>query len=321
MSGYFSRLIQQTGMALTVGEVSAGVNLPNATSITPLEELGELQKVGETIKQFDEDEFKLRQNVENQESSVSTPFQNQDSGNRDYSLPLAVEQDAALPIGEKQDPIIQKKPVERSSENSPLSPEASGGLNVPKPPQPPKAESEKIVENLTNIVQKIQPATDISLPEYPVQSKESDTPSESRRDRQSAAIPKESQSRSTRLVTLQTVREWVAGDLGTQEQRSQGEEERRSGEDKGEFSQSPIPNPQSPIFNPQSPIPNPQSPIPNPHSQKSQDFVLSIGTISLTVEAPQPEIQQSPPPPMRSKQEIKPTNSTSRLNRHYIRLR
>ncbi|HBY76229.1 MAG TPA: hypothetical protein DEG47_04295, partial [Cyanobacteria bacterium UBA11148] len=60
-------------------------------------------------------------------------------------------------------------------------------------------------------------------------------------------------------------------------------------------------------------------PSPNSNYQESQNFTLSIGTISLTVEAPQSESQKPLLPPVKSKPDIKPARQTSRLNRHYIR--
>ncbi len=52
-----------------------------------------------------------------------------------------------------------------------------------------------------------------------------------------------------------------------------------------------------------------------------QDFHLSIGTINLTIEEPQKEIQRSEPlQTRRSRESIKENNSSS-LDRHYIRIR
>ncbi|NJK65315.1 MAG: hypothetical protein HC941_01165 [Microcoleus sp. SU_5_3] len=107
-------------------------------------------------------------------------------------------------------------------------------------------------------------------------------------DRQTIEILKEPNLPPTRQVNLQTVLEWVA--------------------------ETPAENPNS-----QLPIPNYQLPIPNFQTQKNQNFVLSIGTISLTVEAPQSEVKKPPLPPIKSQQEVKSVSQNSRLSRHYIR--
>ncbi len=52
-----------------------------------------------------------------------------------------------------------------------------------------------------------------------------------------------------------------------------------------------------------------------------QDFNLSIGTISLTIEEPQKEIQKKEPPqPAKVETRSSRESSSSRLSRHYIRI-
>jgi|GEM_PF-4065844 len=101
--------------------------------------------------------------------------------------------------------------------------------------------------------------------------------------RQSTAISQEYNPLPTRQVDLKTVREWVAG------------------AEKAKLNTEPFQ-------------------FPNPQPQEKPNFSLSIGTISLTVEAPPPEVQQPVLPSRKPQQKGKTISPTSRINRHYLRL-
>jgi len=315
MSGYFYRLIQQTGIALETGKVSYGRNFPDAlvpqisNEIVPMP-IEETQEMGKQETQTNE--LKVTRRVEN-ENLVASQFSTQQDAENENFIPLPqVERESFLPRGEAQKTIIKEQPIESLSPQATPSQNALDTENFPKVPQSyHQVESEQVLENRTNnVVIKKNRLPETSLFSEHLQkgdtSKELPSEKPTLPDRQPNEVSKENNLPPPRQINLQTVREWVA-------------------ETPQKNPQSQIPNPKSPIPNLKSQIPNPKSQIPNLNSQipnypaqKTQNFVLSIGTISLTVEAPQSEVKK-PPLPMKSQQEIKPVSQTSRLSRHYIR--
>jgi hypothetical protein len=132
------------------------------------------------------------------------------------------------------------------------------------------------------------------------------------------ATPKTPVVPLTRQAYLQAVREWVAGTPREIEQIQ-------------EISAQQPPESIEQNVKPAAAAPNRQ-PIPAPFALESshqseaqppqeQDFVLSIGSIHLTIEAPQPETL--PPPVLlpQNSQNIKHDYAASRLSRYYLRLR
>ncbi len=315
MSGYFSRLIQQTGIALETGQVSDGRNFQDAlvpqisNEIVPMQ-IEETQEMGKQETQ--KNELKATRRVEN-ENLVASQFLTQQDAENENFIPLPpVEIESFLPRGETQRTIIKEQPIESLSAQATPSQNALDAESFPNVPQSyHQVESEQVLENRTNnvVIQKTR-SPETSL--FSEHLQEGNTSKELPREkptvpaRQPNEIPKENNLPPTRQINLQTVREWVA-----------------ETPQKNPKSQIPIPNSQFPNPNsqfpiPNSQIPNPNSQIPNYPAQKTQNFVLSIGTISLTVEAPQSEVKK-PPLPMKSQPEVKPVSQTSRLSRHYIR--
>ena len=232
---------------------------------------------------------------ENQEFSISPSFFNQDAANRNDSPSPKSASTVSLSSGDSPQSKVLKNSAELSSENQ----DVGTGLNFPN--EQPKVKPEKILESRTKVVQQTQPSPETALPKPLACSEENHTTRESKRVKtrqQPIAIPQEDHPLPTRQVNLQTVREWVAGTGNAQPQELQN-------------SAAEIDNSRSnsEIF--QFTAPKPQA---------KPNFMLSIGKISLTVEAPQTEVKQPPLPPMKSQQEVKPIRSTSRLNRHYLRL-
>jgi hypothetical protein len=315
MSGYFSRLIQQTGIALGTGKVSYGPNFSDAlvpqisNEIVPME-IEETQEIGKQETQTNE--FKVTRRVEN-ENLVASQFSTQQDAENENFIPLPqVERESFLPRGEAQRTIIKEQPRESLSAQATSSQNALDAETFPNVSQSyHQVESEQVLENrTTNVVRKKTRSPETSLFSEHLQEGDTskDLPSEKPTlpDRQPNEIPKENNLPPTRQINLQTVREWVA------------ETPQKNPKSQIPNPKSQIPNPKSQIPNPKSQIPNPKSQIPNYPAQKTQNFVLSIGTISLTVEAPQSEVKK-PPLPMKSQQEVKPVSQTSRLSRHYIR--
>jgi hypothetical protein len=329
MNGYFSRLIQQTGIALETGQVSEGRNFQDAivpqisNEIVPMqiEETQEIRK-----QETQTNELKVTRRVEN-ENLVASQFSTQQDAENENFIPLPqVERESFSPRGETPRTIIKEQPIESLSAQATPSQNALDTENFPKVPQYyHQVESEQVRENRTNnvvIKKTISPETSLFSEHLQKGDTSKELPSEKPTlpDRQPNEIPKQNNLPPTRQINLQTVLEWVA------------ETPEKNPKSQIPNPKSQIPNPNSQIPNPNSQIPNPNSQIPNPNSQfpnlnsqfpnypaqKTQNFVLSIGTISLTVEAPQPEVKK-PPLPMKSQQEVKPASQTSRLSRHYIR--
>ena len=294
MSGYFYRLIKQTGIALETGQVSDGRNFQDAlvpqisNEIVPMQ-IEETQEIGKQETQTNE--LKVTRRVEKENIVASQISTQQDAENENF-IPLPqVERESFLPRGEVQRTIIKDRPIESLSPQATPSQNALDTETFPNVPQSyHQVESEQVRESRTNnVVIKKTSSPETSLFSEHLQegdtSKELPSEKPTLPDRQPNEIPKQNNLPATRQINLQTVREWVA---------------------------------ETPEKNPKSQIPNLNSQIPNYPAQKTQNFVLSIGTISLTVEAPQSEVKK-PPLPMKSQQEVKPVSQTSRLSRHYIR--
>ncbi|NJM61332.1 MAG: hypothetical protein HC849_15830 [Oscillatoriales cyanobacterium RU_3_3] len=212
-----------------------------------------------------------------------------------------VEIESSSPSLEAQKTIAQEQEVENSSAQFTSSQNAIAAEKFPMLPSfDNREESDRTWENRRNhAILKTAGAVPLSPKKFPEPAlskhlQQSDFPEGSPTansplpDRKTIEILKESNLHSTRQVNLQTVLEWVA--------------------------ETPAENPNS-----QSSIPNYPLPISNFQTQKTPKIVLSIGTISLTVEAPQAEVKKPPLPPVKSQQDVKSINQTSRLSRHYIR--
>jgi hypothetical protein len=315
MSGYFYRLIQQTGIALETGKVSYGRNFQDAlvpqisNEVVPMP-IEETQEIGKQETQ--ENEFKATRRVEN-ENLVASQFSTQQDAENEKFIPLdQVEIESFLPRGEVQRTIIKEQPIESLSAQATPSQNALDAENFPNVPQSyHQVESEQVRESRTNnvVIKKTSSPETSLFSEYLQEgdtSKELPSEKPTLPDRQPNEIPKQNNLPPTRPINLQTVREWVA------------ETPEKNPNSQFPIPNSQFPNPKSQFPNPNSQIPNLNSQIPNYPAQKTQNFVLSIGTISLTVEAPQSEVKK-PPLPMKSQQEVKPVSQTSRLSRHYIR--
>ena len=271
MSGYFYRLIQQSGIALETGKVSYGRNFPDALApqisneIVPMQ-IEETQEIGKQETQTNE--LKVTRRVENENLVASQVSTQQDAENENF-IPLPqVEKESFLPRGEAQRTIIKDQPIESLSAQATLSQNALDTENFPKVPQSyHQVESEQVLENRTNnVVRKKNSSPETSL--FSEHLQKGDTSKELPRekptlpDRQPNEIPKENNLPPTRQINLQTVREWVA----------ETPEKNPKSQIPNPKSQFPIPNTQYP--NPKSQIPNPKSqfPIPKLPSSKNSEF-------------------------------------------------
>ncbi len=347
MSSYFSRLIQQTQMTLGTGETNSIAVQPHET-ITPLrDEVGVFQPIEEIqaiappedgefgtqgdvqIKGRGDEEEKFQSTekqgdaqtwrAENQDISISPPFLNQDTANGNDSPPPNSASTVSLSSGNLPQPKQLENQVEFSEENILPSDDVETGLNFPR--EQPKVKSEKILHSPTNIVQQTPPFPETSLHKQPVPSQEPHTPRESLRakptQRQPTTISQEYNPLPTRQVNLQAVREWVAG-AENSKLNTENTQPFPSSETQTQEPQNWVARTENSTLN--STLNTKPLQFPHPQPQEGQNFKLSIGTISLTVEAPQRSVQQPPLPPRKPQQSVKPVSPTSRLNRHYLRL-
>ena len=246
MSGYFSRLIQQTEMVLgrSEGIKAEGIEPdPNIPSLLATEREQELQSPTDqkSVTRLQGDfQFPSENNLlptptefsssttsfslgiqrkaemgrnENQEFSISPSFFNQDAANRNDSPSPKSASTVSLSSGDSPQSEGLKNWAELSSENH----DVGTGLNFPN--EQPKVKPEKILESRTKVVQQTQPSPETSLPKPLVHSEEHHIPGESKRVKtrqQLMAISQEDNPLPTRRVNLQTVREWVAGTENSQ---------------------------------------------------------------------------------------------------------
>ena len=362
MSSYFSRLIQQTEIAVGRSELRKADGKPPlfppkgggqmAEEIDPDNDSIKILATGREqglqspsnrentkgitssplpFQSMDRQGDAEMRRTANKNISISPPLFNQDAANRNDSPPPKSASRVSLSSGDSLQHKQLRNRGEFSSSNLPPSQDVGTRLNFAN--THPEVKSEKILESQMNVVQKtdasqsyqnigsgsiLLPTITITesgqdarttnlkkldapqktpkspetfLPRQSVSSEEQDSLGESlsanpklrEPQRQPTAISKEYNPLPTRQVNLQTVREWVAG-----------AENSKLNTQPFQFSET--------------------------QPQEKHNFMLSIGTISLTVEAPPPEVQQPPLPPRKPQQEVKPVSSSSRINRHYLRL-
>lgn len=292
---YFSRLIQQTGIAL--GHKTLGFSgLEPSYGTRSDEGLEPLEAEAVQVAPLDE-------------RAPAESFERLDSGNR---------------------------PIPPDSTAQPLTPHPS--QEIPQLSFPP---NQTIKPTILEQIE-IQGVVEHDLPIDEPVSGEMPQPRESsfppslepiEQDRQveisaqSAASPKH-QENPTPQVYVQMVREWVAQPPRTIEQSSleypQIEQVREISSEQTVIHQPSaiheLPTTQQRAINAvQRPIPIEQHEYTD--SPDIQEFVLSIGSIQLTVETPQPPVQTPPVQPPSPQPARLPRTEGARLSRHYLRVR
>ncbi|WP_026731142.1 hypothetical protein [Fischerella sp. PCC 9605] len=320
MSGYFARVLQQTGISiagtsdgtLEVLQPSSATSFAGNDAVTPMQ-IEQDVVINAQPELMTEDltaEVESNRLPPNTPKPETMPTPNILSPERipelqphsDLPKLTVVNVEESQPASENLRP--QPDIVVRESINQVVSTNSSRRSITDTPPT---------VETLTKETQ--------------ADSTEADFPS--------PLISEQVNSYEIQQVYWQAVRDWVTGTPEVEEGR--GEREMGRGEEGEKIqnsifssSQSPTPNPQPPILNPQSPTPI----APNPHSLRSwgprvpqfpipevQEFSLSIGTISITIEEPPKELPKPMTLNTQSEPFVKPEPQSSRLNRHYLRLR
>ncbi|HAX86484.1 MAG TPA: hypothetical protein DCY91_09480 [Cyanobacteria bacterium UBA11370] len=334
MSGYFSRLIQQTGIALETDKVSSSNSIYNQdfSAVESDKFLTTNLSIENVIPGNDGVKIATVEDGENYKQETMNRDSNSSSVPRLFSPnlvdPAAIPPNNNLLYPLENDvsqlsPSMDKEKLDFVEHNRERLSEIPQELND----DTLESKSARVTRNLEieenpqksrNLVKRIGRSQTIPAGELP----------EFRSQDEQVQFP-EPDLFSTHQVNLQAVREWVA-ETGEENskwatpryaKRIQNSKENSSFLDNSEqqfqeyydFTVGTLEDNQKnkfPIYHP---------PSPNSNYQESQNFTLSIGTISLTVEAPQSESQKPLLPPVKSKPDIKPARQTSRLNRHYIR--
>lgn len=294
MSHYFSQLMQQTGIQFGYSSESSTDAVPLNRGSAPMEMDSGLQ-------------------VEEVEVTVPQP---------ELLTPSMFEPSAANPSGESL-----AEPISSHSESVPS--ERSQAASTPAPqlkrtaPPPPVEQPESIILEQIEIRQASEiipaspePTNRASRPaESPASPGVSPDRPQSNTDAAIASqetpvernVPPAQAPVQIRQAYWQAVQDWVAAPP------VRVRENRESSIDPSEL---------NPVLEQSEARPfSPPVASHLPQHIETQDLILSIGTISLTVEEPQREIRQPQPTRSRPEPPARPAHPSSRLSRHYLRAR
>lgn len=337
MSGYFARAIQQTGISITAASNrSWEMSAPSVTSaeennaVQPLEEEvvinGTVEAIadggrnsgGESEPEQTPGEILPVANrtpsprVETASDTDNTqkwddraqPFQPSD---RSIPTPESAGDESVANLSSQEEVIFTPEVIAREvstptpSQSIEVNYITSESSDIPVVSQKktkvfltPNPTPQSALNNETQTSQNLPPPT--TPPSTPVSTRELETENTVVAS-SSASIPQTDNTSEIQQVYLQDVWDWVGGTSREMETKVEGKTQRKEGREIGKT--SPLPH---------------QTP-------EVQEFSLSIGTISLTIEAPTPEL---PKPVTTTRRQAEPAVKSdtqgSRLRRHYLRL-
>ena len=331
MSSYFSQLIQQTGIALATGNVRAGDAIPDIFSDQSSEEGALIQEEHREVMvpQPEQPVFPVtHSDRERQEEEVDRPIVRATftdtpdntsvskvvqpdhppnlSGEGEQPATVSDTAQGAIADSSEPEPSIQEQiEVQSCVESMPISPASKQQETVINSPSPVAHQPLDPLEQQANVTE----------PE-PIESVQIEGKVEAARE-----VETHTDALQTRQAYLQAVRDWVAQMPGEIEELQEVHVEQ---------------HPQQQVSSSQKlarvAVSPHQQPVPEPFSleqtsqleyqkPEEQDFVLSIGSINLTIEAPQSEVFPPPVSIAQSEPTVKPNSQTSRLSRYYLRLR
>lgn len=335
MSSYFSQLIQQTGIALPTGNVRAGDVLPDIVNVQSSEEGALIQEEHREVMvpQPEPSVFPVthsdqeRQEVDHpivRETITDTP---------DNTLVSKVVQPDHPPklSGEGEQPVIASGTAQGAIADSP-EPESTILEQIEVPffsesiPISQASEQQKTGRNrstLTNSslqvahqpLDPLEQQANVTEPK-PIESMQIDRKVEAARKAET-----HTDALQTRQAYLQAVRDWVAPMPGEIKElqdayiEQQPQQQLSSSQKPARVAVSPHQQPVSERFSLE------QTSQSEHQKPEEQDFVLSIGSIHLTIETPQQDTL--PPPVLQSQAEpnVKTDYQASRLSRYYLKLR
>jgi hypothetical protein len=295
MTSYFSRLIQQTGITVGTEKRSPQLELTGLALDFPAIEQESLRKFAQVSSEpLPNHQVEVADVVNPVPASVDRPsnFSTSPSEMASQRSQPAVEQDVSLTDAPLAKVLEVEKPSTLINENGPTPPlnRHPGDRRAIQPAVPSESYFRLIA---------------------PFPEQQTEPPS------QAIVTP------HNRQTALQAVRAWVAKPSESLEQAQTPHVDSNPPPPEMALTEGPQPIPTS--------MPGQPSPR-SPHFQETiqptqvrppeaQNFVLSIGTIHLTIEQPQQKVQRHQPPPVKPERVVPPSNPSSRLNRHYIRLR
>ena len=319
MNGYFSQLIGQTGIVLPQQNVLARNVVSDIFSAESSGEEAPIQEehVEAIVSQPEQPVSPAVQaDREVRESSI-IPLQTLPSKAGETPTPQELLEESVIPetipdVSEiaSVSPTVQPEAGELRAVPNPEPTiletievhSFSESIPVSQPSQSKEIKSNKDVENTSPLI--ADRPLNITEPE-PIESVQVESKLAVTKSPKTPVAP------PIRQAYLQAVRDWVAGKPREieefQEIYSQQEAQ----------STTMAPNLQPAL----APFALESSRQSNVQPPQEQDFVLSIGSIHLTIEAPQ---QETLPPPVllpQNSQNVKPEYSASRLSRYYLRLR
>ncbi len=286
MSGYFSRLVKQSGIA--VGPpIDPGSRVP----VLPPKGLGEGGAT--TPTHVDREELVKPQGDD--------PTKETQEGSEADSGPIVEEQNPTKAVLHRKAPEVPRHPSERREFDARDSirelPEkgevAEGGAGRPVVFVRKALERDEIIEGTTHRA--------------------------GERSLGAKASGEEPQDRTSREQvwqnTLREARGWVAGSPVADDEEAENRDVSRA---RG----TPSINTDSLFVEERVAPSHPKSTAPSPREEPAtQDLRLEIGTISVTVEEPQKEIPKSSRRTGTAEKKTAVNNERSRLSRHYVRVR
>jgi hypothetical protein len=290
MTGYFSRLIQQSGIVVARGRETPLEKAPSPSGISTGPQEGESGNVGDLLQ------------VEDVEVMVPPT-----EPAPPHRAPAIEEEDTVSLPEVREEPPTLERVVEREI----ISPSVNEFVIQEGPATDARRDQIEIDESVSRSQnpQRRHPASDSTIPEGTVVIE----PSEIKQPEVKQPEEKRGEMFSPQTY-WQVVREWVA-DRPQKEDGGQEVDLRRD---------TTFSEPTETEF-----VNAPQPPQADPEMVETldtarvehQELVLSIGSIQVTVEQPPMAIKPSAPPAPQPKPRTQSSLESSRLRRHYIRFR
>lgn len=290
MTGYFSQLIQQSGIVVGRGHETPSETAPSPSGISTGPQEGESGNVGDLLQ------------VEDVEVMVPPT-----EPAPPHRAPAMEEEDTVSLPEVREEPPTLERVVEREI----ISPSVNEFVIQEGPATDARRDQIDIQESVSRSQgpQRRHPASDPTIPEGTVVIEQSEI------RQPEIEQPEEKRGEMFSPQTYwQVVREWVAD----RPQKNDGGQEVDLSRD------TTFSEPTETVI-----VKAPQQPQAAPEMVKTldtarvehQELVLSIGSIQVTVEQPPMAIKPSAPPAPQPQPRTQPSLESSRLRRHYIRFR
>jgi hypothetical protein len=292
MTGYFSRLMKQSGIA-----VGPPIDPGSRAPVQPPKGLGEGGPI--TPTHVDREEL-----VKHQGDDPSKETQEGSEADSDVSGPIVEEQNPIEPVLHRKASEVPRHQSEGQYHQQSRLPERRE-LDARDSERTPPWRGEDIRE----LSEEVGEGATLRADERSSASLEASgealafSPGEEPQDRTSPQRVWQN--------TLKEVREWVTGSPMAGDEDAENRDVSRARGTTG-----------SPFVEERGAAPHPKPTAPSPREEpEAQDLRLEIGTISVTVEEPQKEIPESDRRTKSAEKKSASNSERSRLSRHYLRVR